>query len=692
MAFALDFRGRLHKINAPLSTSIHAVFEAVANSFDATADDRGSGKITVRILRQPHPLSASGSELLGFEIQDNGVGFGDVQMTHFKLSDTTYKPNGKGIGRLLWLKVFDRAEIESCYKQNDHTHKRRFTFSEALNGINESDIEPTVVDGVAEAGTSVRLLSPKEDRIPALSCSAEELARSILEHFLLNFAVIRGQSLTVVDEHARQQIDVGKLYSEMIGSERHAQETFEIAANPFTLHHILVKPLTSRRNLVKLCANERVVTSEPLSAVVPELGHDAVTPDSLRYHAYVTGSYLNAISDDERTGLKFPQEPIEADDEQVGDAVEKPRLFPGAVEGIQKRELFNHLAGHIRTYLKDHVAQVRQIKEDKLEKFAAKEQPQFRPFVDLAKQRVDRLPARPTKRNLEIALYEAKIDGRSELEKLVEEITADRPAIAQVGEYQKTLVARFVTEATRHNQSALAEYVCTRKAVIEVLKANLQKGSDDANRLESAVHDLFFPMRLSSDLLPVGPADAGNPHIENLWLIDERLVFHRLLASDQPLQKIRGFLLDHATDKRLEPDIIIFDPAFVTHEGDDLQSIAIIEFKRPGRTDYSEQENPIKQILDITKKVRSGTFEDYHGEIKNISTDVRAFGFAICDVTPRLKEIVNTTYDMKKTPDGVGYYLHHANLNLVVELIPYTKLVTEAERRNKAFFQKLGIP
>lgn len=46
---------------------------------------------------------------------------------------------------------------------------------------------------------------------------------------------------------------------------------------------------------------------------------------------------------------------------------------------------------------------------------------------------------------------------------------------------------------------------------------------------------------------------------------------------------------------------------------------------------------------------------------------------------------------MKHTPDGVGYYAFNENLNLLIEVIPYAKTVNDAERRNAAFFSKLGM-
>jgi hypothetical protein len=46
---------------------------------------------------------------------------------------------------------------------------------------------------------------------------------------------------------------------------------------------------------------------------------------------------------------------------------------------------------------------------------------------------------------------------------------------------------------------------------------------------------------------------------------------------------------------------------------------------------------------------------------------------------------------MQHTPDGIGYYAFHDKLNLLIEVIPYSKIVSDAERRNAAFFKKLNM-
>ncbi|WP_149114755.1 ATP-binding protein [Limnoglobus roseus] len=126
MSFGVSFDGRLRKVRPAKTKSINALFEAVANSFDSTEQLGKAGNITVRILKRNPKLFAIDAKaqrvkLDGYESEDNGVGFNDKNLKHFKTADTTNKPGGLGVGRFTWLHVFEYADIESTYKSGKKT-------------------------------------------------------------------------------------------------------------------------------------------------------------------------------------------------------------------------------------------------------------------------------------------------------------------------------------------------------------------------------------------------------------------------------------------------------------------------------------------------------------------------------------------------------------------------------------------
>lgn len=65
--------------------------------------------------------------------------------------------------------------------------------------------------------------------------------------------------------------------------------------------------------------------------------------------------------------------------------------------------------------------------------------------------------------------------------------------------------------------------------------------------------------------------------------------------------------------------------------------------------------------------------------------------YIICDLTPRLKEWART-YNLRATPDGLGFFGYNENYGAYLEVVSYSKLVTDAQKRNQAFFTHLGLP
>ena len=137
-----DFQGRMDKIEATLPMSRHALFEAIANSVDAYGETPPPNSIvTVRVLRHQADQTMKteyGEKIItgqvsGYEVVDGGEGFTDNNYTAFQTIDTRNKKRrgGKGVGRLLWLHVFDTISISSVYREDGEFYARDFSFAYA---------------------------------------------------------------------------------------------------------------------------------------------------------------------------------------------------------------------------------------------------------------------------------------------------------------------------------------------------------------------------------------------------------------------------------------------------------------------------------------------------------------------------------------------------------------------------------
>jgi hypothetical protein len=129
-------------------------------------------------------------------------------------------------------------------------------------------------------------------------------------------------------------------------------------------------------------------------------------------------------------------------------------------------------------------------------------------------------------------------------------------------------------------------------------------------------------------------------HHQNLWMIDERLTFHSLITSDTPLNK--NAMLNTDSEKR--GDIVIFDEKIifgdVRADENPINSITTIEFKRPGRNDYNDSDNPVRQAFRLINDIRSGIFK-INGRSVSVANDkIPATAYCICDITPSLTAIL----------------------------------------------------
>jgi hypothetical protein len=214
----------------------------------------------------------------------------------------------------------------------------------------------------------------------------------------------------------------------------------------------------------------------------------------------------------------------------------------------------------------------------------------------------------------------------------------------------------------------------------------IQRKPDGTYEREDMIHGLIMPMGTESgDLFS---ADM------NLWLIDDRLAFHGYLGSDKTLKSMP--ITDSPETK--EPDLCalnVFDNPMLVSDGTSLPlaSITVVEIKRPMRNDMKEGEdkNPIEQALGYLERIRNGELTTVNGRPIPKSNGVPGFCYVLCDLTPSMHKRCRLAV-LKPTADGMGYFGYNDNYNAYIEVFSFDRLVKAAKERNRAFFEKLGLP
>jgi len=157
-------------------------------------------------------------------------------------------------------------------------------------------------------------------------------------------------------------------------------------------------------------------------------------------------------------------------------------------------------------------------------------------------------------------------------------------------------------------------------------------------------------------------------------------------------------MITNRTEQTKEPDILslsIYDTPLLVNEGQSLPlaSITVVGIKRPMRNDakQGEEKDPIEQALGYLNRVRNGGVITASKRPIPDSPNVPGFCYVLCDITPTIKNRCDML-DLQVTVDKLGYFGYHKKFNAYIEVLSFDRLLNSAKERNRAFFDKLGLP
>lgn len=210
-------------------------------------------------------------------------------------------------------------------------------------------------------------------------------------------------------------------------------------------------------------------------------------------------------------------------------------------------------------------------------------------------------------------------------------------------------------------QKSLAEYIVRPKVVL---------------------HSFICPLRVNT--LGDGTRKVVPAASHDLWIIDERLTFAQYFSSDEEFQN-----LSSAVESDERPDVLIFDHVHGLRQTDDPSRVLLVEFKRPGRTGYADDENPQHQVERYVRRLLEGGKLDVRGRPIKLKDDTVFYCFIVADIVGKMDD---WTYSRDRTADGRGrFYQPRSGFKGSIELIAWDTLLNDARERNQAFFDRAGI-
>ncbi|NOZ86820.1 MAG: ATP-binding protein [Deltaproteobacteria bacterium] len=681
MSMETNLQGRLRNTSLPYSHGLLPLFEAVVNSIYAIEEAElpsRSGNITVEILRDTQQILdfESGSkkrgpdackDVIGFMVTDNGIGFTAPNMKSFLTLDSEYKADkgGRGVGRLLWLKAFRRVTIHSIYKDADGVFKpRTFTFT-AEAGV--SNGKSSNASQETQRSTTVHLDDFVKRYREASRKTTQAIANSLFEHCLWHF-VREGGAPNIIVKDDDECINLDDVYEgHMVSSAE--TESITIKDKQFDLTHIKLRANSSNSHIIAFCAANRLVKEESLADKIPGLyGRLSDNDGEFVYACYVTSPFLDETVRSERTDFDIIENP--------GELFRQTEISFGEIrDAVIERASF-----HLSKYLEENKVKAK----DRVESFVSQKAPRYRPILGRIPE--DKLIVDPniSDKELELTLHKHLAEIEEQLLAAGHDVMNPKKD-EELEEYQKRL-QEYLRTAEDIKKSDLANYVSHRRVILELLEKAIQRGPDGRYVQEDLIHSLIMPMRADSNEVM--------PDSCNLWLLDERLAFHDYLASDKTLASMP--ISDSKETK--EPDLLalnVFDNPILVSEGHKLPlaSIVVIEIKRPMRNDAAggEEKDPIEQALGYLDRIRKGIIKTASGRLIPNSEDIPGYCYVICDITSTIKRRCEL-FTLTPTHDHLGFFGYNPNFKAYIEVISFDRLVNAAKERNKAFFDRLGLP
>jgi hypothetical protein len=642
-----DVIGRIGNMGLPdgKTALLFSIYEAVSNAIQAIEERFGRADFAKRGVINLLVELNSDKTFNCVAISDNGIGLNGTHLKSFETCDTRqkYAIGGKGVGRLIWIKVFDDIHVKSTYEVGLDGHEAiSFKFDPALDD-SLVDMHKSPGDG-DQVGTQIILGGIKAGQSSEISRSL--LARHICHHFFPFFIAGSMPRLNVM--FGRRDLDIGEYLSSKVEKQfEEIADTKLISVGKINISHAYVDKTISQElsNTILLTAQGRVVKSVEIEKKFALKSLD----NGKAYVCVVKSDFLDSRVDQERTGFKALESEMDA-------------ITDTAIEAAER-------------FLDAHIARIRKIQR-RLVIEILEEHPQLAISVKNVDQYVSSLS--PSMAEEEIGktlftlLYRHERKLRYQIKAISDEsVTQDNesPRREQIDE----LVQKVTDDAKRR----LAEYTIKRHQIIQLAKSLLRYSDTEKQSYhwESTLHELICPMGRM--------LEAKDYDEHNLWLVDDLMSYYSFFASDKSLAALG------VEGERKEPDLIFFNPYGFRREGTN-DPVVIIEFKRPG--DEALSSDPVDQVLDYIERLRSRTVRDIEGAIVSDINDQTPFEcIVVCDLSETARKKFQRSVAQHPTPDGLGYYGFSPNHRASIKVLSYAKVFRDAELRNQSFFSKLGL-
>ncbi len=607
-------------------TQYNVIYEAITNAIIAKATE-----ITCILNSTERSLEENGSEIVkrkvdSIAIKDNGEGFTDENFISFCTyrSDFNKSSGCKGIGRLLFLKVYDDVVFTS--ELVNEQEFRSFKFVRNFDTENLDKKSSNVVSNSTEIRLSnlTKQYQNAEKHVDRrIELDLDVIRENVLLHLIPTLFFFKKKGISINIEF----IDSNSQAKSIISTSDipdFKEKVFSVVdrdnkSNEFILNY-WVENANGKLNAF-YCGNNRTVCE------FSEQDFRISLPYGYSGFFLLESEYLSSRVNNERN--KFEIYPVMTD------------LF----SSISWEMINTKLKSEIAEIVKEGIPDTKRINKEKLEKILA-ERLYLEQYID--------------DEDIEMAGF---IDENKIIEKAKKRFDKAKEKVLKSSgksEYTNT----ELQEAIQITQNELVSYINDRSQVLERLRYLV----DGQEQVEKIIHNLFMEKNSTDDFFCIGK--------NNLWLIDDRFTSYSYAASDKRIRDVLSAIDETNDDVDIlddRPDLSLFF-SHNPHNFDSLKAV-MVEIKpfdfsaKPDRKKFAG----IQQVADYVR-----AFKDKE-KIDEI------FGFVITDIDDKLAErLKNDSYiPLFSTASPIFHRFYPDGISIYV--ISAKTLIADAEARNKIF-------
>lgn len=676
-----NLSNRIKKLYVPTTKSLLPLFEVISNAIHAiyerqekNNEKEHKGEIIINLIRNGSHTALQQLDdidkypIKAFEVIDNGIGMDDENMKSFMECDTDKKASigGKGVGRLVCIKLFSEFIVESIYKKDNELFSRSFLCNKKGNIIHNYNDNKILEK--KDTGTKIILSGFEEKYQKKSPKDIVEISRQIITHFQLYFIERKMPPIKVINQN-NTHIDLNALFDKEFEADI-LDDIFVIGENEFKVY--ITKSFNAQSHKILYCAHERAVRDEGISKYIEDLRLGIQDDDGKKYYyqVFVLGKFLDDNVNEERTNFHF------SDEEDENEELTLAKIRKVVLEKIE-------------ILLEKVLSKIRKDKMDKYLPIIQKEFPNYSSVINYNREKVNKIPRGLTNQELDVHLYKIESEWKIDVKRKAIELLDKKKDITNLDDYN-SFYEDFLSEFNDIGKTELARYVVHRRAVIDLLEKLIEIKDDDKFYDENIIHSLFFPIREYKKNVP--------NEKQNLWLLDERLTFNTLLASDKTFNQINDINSKSSdrVDLIIKQEEVFNKATLFSEEKYPYESFTIVEFKKPYRNDYKygdEKKDPIEQVRKYIDEIIDGKIKNKGRKIE-ASKSTPFYCYIIADITDSLEKILKR-HEFTTMPDGMGYFRFYVaealEYKAYIEVLPFQKVIKNAKERNKILFDKLNI-